>query len=98
TPFYHPILPLVIDTEHTRRARPDLPLPSRFRAPEDAEPHLLWAVEYHAATFGRPPPGLWPSEGSVCPELIPLLRRVGLRWLAPDESILARALAVSQNP
>jgi alpha-amylase/alpha-mannosidase (GH57 family) len=34
TPFYHPILPLVIDTEYTRRARPDLPLPSRFRAPK----------------------------------------------------------------
>ena len=29
TPFFHPILPLVIDTEYTRRARPDLPLPSR---------------------------------------------------------------------
>ena len=73
TPFYHPILPLVIDTEHTRRARPDLPLPSRFRAPEDAEAQLRLAMEYHTATFGSPPAGLWPSEGSVCPELIPLL-------------------------
>ncbi len=98
TPFYHPILPLVIDTEHTRRARPDLPLPSRFRAPEDAEAQLRLAVEYHAATFGRPPEGLWPSEGSVCPELIPLLRRVGLRWLATDEGILARSLEASQIP
>jgi len=98
TPFYHPILPLVIDTEHTRRARPDLPLPSRFRAPEDAEAQLRLAVEYHAATFGKPPEGLWPSEGSVCPELIPLLRRVGLRWLATDEGILARSLEASQIP
>jgi len=98
TPFYHPILPLVIDTEHTRRARPDLPLPSRFRAPEDAEAQLRLAVAYHAATFGKPPEGLWPSEGSVCPELIPLLRRVGLRWLATDEGILARSLEASQIP
>ncbi|HSF69302.1 MAG TPA: glycoside hydrolase family 57 protein [Nitrospira sp.] len=98
TPFYHPILPLVIDTEHTRRARPDLPLPSRFRAPEDAEAQLRLAVDYHAATFGRPPSGLWPSEGSVCPELIPLLRRVGLRWLATDEGILARSLEALQVP
>src|SRR5262249_33484987 len=29
SPFYHPILPLVIDTDITRRARPDLPLPPR---------------------------------------------------------------------
>ena len=98
TPFYHPILPLLIDTDNTKRARPDLPLPSRFRAPEDAETQLRLAVEYHALTFGRPPVGLWPSEGSVCPELIPLLRRVGLRWLATDEGILARSLETSQLP
>lgn len=98
TPFYHPILPLVLDTEHTRRARPDLPLPSRFRAPEDAEAQLRLAVDYHTATFGTPPAGLWPSEGSVCPELIPLLRCVGLRWLATDEGILARSFETSQIP
>jgi Alpha-amylase/alpha-mannosidase len=98
TPFYHPILPLVIDTEYTRRARPDLPLPSRLRAPDDAEAQLRLAVEYHLSVFGRPPAGLWPSEGSVCPELIPLLRRVGLRWLATDEGILARSLEASQVP
>jgi alpha-amylase/alpha-mannosidase (GH57 family) len=98
TPFYHPILPLVIDTEHTRRARPDLPLPARLRAPEDAEAQLQLAVNYHAATFGQPPSGLWPSEGSVCPELIPLLRRVGFRWLATDEGILARSLEALQVP
>ncbi len=92
TPFYHPILPLVIDTENTRRARPDLPLPARFFAPEDAEAQLRRAVEYHQATFGVPPAGLWPSEGSVCPELIPMLPKVGLRWLATDEGILARSL------
>jgi len=95
TPFYHPILPLVIDTDITQRARPDLPLPSRFRAPEDAEAQLRLAVEFHTAAFGRPPVGLWPSEGSVCPELIPLLPRVGLKWLATDEGNLARSLHAS---
>ncbi len=98
TPFFHPILPLVIDTEHTRRARPDLPLPSRFHAPEDAEAQLRLAVEYHQATFGARPAGLWPSEGSVCPELIPMLPKVGLRWLATDEGILARSLDESHQP
>jgi alpha-amylase/alpha-mannosidase (GH57 family) len=96
TPFFHPILPLVIDTENTRRARPDLPLPARFIAPEDAEAQLRRAVEYHHATFGTPPAGLWPSEGSVCPELIPMLRNIGLRWLATDEGILARSLDPKQ--
>ena len=98
TPFFHPILPLVIDTDFTRRARPDLPLPSRFHAPEDAETQLQRAVEFHTATFGRAPVGLWPSEGSVCPELIPMLPKVGLRWLATDEGILARSLDAAQQP
>ncbi len=98
TPFFHPILPLVIDTDFTRRARPDLPLPSRFHAPEDAEAQLQRAVEFHTATFGRAPVGLWPSEGSVCPELIPMLPKVGLRWLATDEGILARSLDAAHQP
>ena len=97
TPFFHPILPLIIDTEYTRRARPDLPLPSRFHAPEDAEAQLRRAVEFHTDAFGRPPVGLWPSEGSVCPELIPMLPRVGLRWLATDEGVLARSIEATQQ-
>ncbi len=92
TPFFHPILPLVIDTDINRRARPDLPLPSRFHAPDDAEAQLRRAVDFHRNTFGQPPGGLWPSEGSVCPELLPLLPKVGLRWLATDEGVLARSL------
>ena len=98
TPFFHPILPLVIDTDFTRRARPDLPLPSRFHAPDDAEVQLQRAVEFHTATFGRAPVGLWPSEGSVCPELIPMLPKIGLRWLATDEGILARSFDAAQQP
>ncbi|MEC4889097.1 MAG: glycoside hydrolase family 57 protein [Nitrospira sp.] len=98
TPFFHPILPLVIDTDFTRRARPDLPLPSRFRAPDDAEAQLQRAVAFHTATFGHPPAGLWPSEGSVCPELLPLVRRAGLQWLATDEGVLARSLDMGGQP
>jgi alpha-amylase/alpha-mannosidase (GH57 family) len=98
TPFFHPIVPLLIDTETTRRARPDLPLPSRLRAPEDAERQLQQAVRFHTDTFGQAPRGLWPSEGAVCPELLPLVHRAGLRWLATDEGILARSLHLSGRP
>ncbi len=98
TPFYHPILPLVIDTESARRARPDLPLPARFHAPADAEAQIRNAVEFHTKTFGRPPAGLWPSEGSVCPEMIPMLRLAGIKWIATDEGVLARSLEQAQTP
>lgn len=98
TPFYHPILPLVIDTDIGRRPRPDSPLPSRLQAPSDAEAQLRRAAEYHAAHFGRPPRGLWPSEGSVCPEMIPLVRRAGFEWIATDEGVLARSLGQWNRP
>jgi len=92
TPFYHPILPLVIDTESARRARPDSPLPQRFQAPADAQMQIDQAVALHRDLFGTPPAGLWPSEGSVSPEVMSLAHRAGLRWTATDEGILARSL------
>ncbi len=97
SPFYHPILPLLIDTDFARRARPDLPLPKKFQAPEDAETQITEAVAVHTATFGSPPAGLWPSEGSVCPELLPMVARAGLRWLATDEGVLARSLQSTRH-
>lgn len=92
SPFYHPILPLLIDTDQARRGRPDTALPQRFQAPADAEAQVQQAVALHRNLFGSAPAGLWPSEGSVCPELIPILRRAGLQWTATDEGILARSL------
>ncbi len=92
SPFYHPILPLLIDTDIARRARPDMHLPSRFQAPADAETQVRNAVALHREVFGTAPNGLWPSEGSVCPELIPMLHQAGLKWTATDEGVLARSL------
>ena len=92
SPFYHPILPLLIDTDIARRARPDAHLPSRFQAPDDAAAQLHKAVALHRDLFGATPKGLWPSEGSVCPELLPLVKEAGLQWAATDEGVLARSL------
>lgn len=92
SPFYHPILPLLIDTDFAKRARPETSLPARFHAPADAQVQIHNAVALHKDLFGQAPAGLWPSEGSVCPELIPILRQEGFRWLATDEGILARSI------
>ncbi|TLY16374.1 MAG: hypothetical protein E6K69_04240, partial [Nitrospirae bacterium] len=92
SPFYHPILPLLIDTDIAKRSRPETALPQRFQAPADAEAQIQKAVALHTELFGMPPAGLWPSEGSVCPEMAPILRRAGLRWMATDEGVLARSL------
>jgi alpha-amylase/alpha-mannosidase (GH57 family) len=97
TPFYHPILPLVYNTDHARRCMPGAKLPPVFSHPEDARAQLQLAREYHSKLFGQPPRGVWPSEGSVCPELVPLMREVGFEWFATDEEILWRSLGAFEE-
>jgi alpha-amylase/alpha-mannosidase (GH57 family) len=89
TPFYHPILPLLFDKKLAREALPEAKLP-RYTGGylDDAEVHVLRAVETHAKLFGTPPCGTWPAEGSVCQPMLPLLHRHGIRWIATDEEIL----------
>ena len=96
TPFYHPILPLVYNTEFARRCMPGTELPPQFAHPEDVRAHLTLARDYHKKLFGAPPHGVWPSEGSVCPELIPILQELGYEWFATDEEVLWRSLATVQ--
>lgn len=93
TPFYHPILPLVYDTNLGRVARPDIALPKRqFSHPEDSDAQVRLAVEYHEKTFGRRPRGMWPAEGSVAPEVLPLFAKHGVQWIATDEEILGHSI------
>ncbi len=68
---------------------PDVSLPAyRGGYPEDAAEHVRRAVESHAERFGERPRGMWPSEGSVCQAIIPLLAEHGIEWIATDEEIL----------
>jgi len=96
SPFYHPILPLLIDGASARRASPDLPLPDPPPAwPEDAFEQLRLAVSFTERTFGRAPAGLWPPEGALSPETVELVGRFeNFRWLVTDEGILSRSLGV----
>jgi alpha-amylase/alpha-mannosidase (GH57 family) len=93
SPFYHPILPLLCDTDIYLRTHPHSRMPREpFRHPEDAAEQLARAVALHERLFGRRPDGLWPSEGSVSDTMVPLVAQAGFRWMATDEVILARTL------
>ncbi len=93
TPYYHPILPLVCDTNIGGESTPGLNLPTRrFKHPEDATEQIRRALESHEKTFGVRPIGLWPSEGSVSEEAITLAAKNGIRWMATDEGVLGRSL------
>jgi alpha-amylase/alpha-mannosidase (GH57 family) len=92
TPYYHPILPLLCDSDAARRALPALPLPPRFARPEDARWHVREARTAHARHFGAPPLGMWPAEGSVSPEALEILAAEGVAWAASDEGVLLHSL------
>ncbi len=89
TPFYHPILPLVCDTNVAHQSAPAMKLPSkRFSHPEDANWHITNAVNFYESRFGKKPNGMWPSEGSVSNEAAALAADAGIKWIATDEAVL----------
>jgi alpha-amylase/alpha-mannosidase (GH57 family) len=91
TPYYHPILPLLCDTDIARVSNPHTPLPHpSFRYPEDAREHLVRARKFHERIFGKPPDGLWPSEGSVSDQALEIAMDLGFKWFATDEGVLGR--------
>ncbi len=93
TPFYHPILPLLCDSDIARVSNPGTPLPTpAFRHPEDAREQLLRARRYHERVFGRAPDGLWPSEGSVSEQALSIAAELGFKWFATDEGVLGHTL------
>jgi alpha-amylase/alpha-mannosidase (GH57 family) len=94
TPYYHPILPLLCDTQTGRESVPGLPLPSeRFIHTDDAEEQIRRALDAHERTFGRRPAGMWPSEGSVSDEVLGIASQLGVKWMATDEGVLGRTLS-----
>lgn len=92
TPRYHPIVPLLCDSEAARRAQPTLPLPDRFSWPDDARRQIREAREVHQRCFGAAPAGMWPAEGCLSPEALAAYHAEGVGWLASDEGNLFRSL------
>jgi alpha-amylase/alpha-mannosidase (GH57 family) len=98
TPFYHPIMPLLCDTNAGAQSVPGLELPSkRYREPQDASEQLERGRKYAAERFGRMPKGIWPSEGSLSEEVLEIMIEQGVEWTATDEAVLTRSLSESQG-
>jgi alpha-amylase/alpha-mannosidase (GH57 family) len=98
TPFYHPILPLICDSDVASISHPGVTLPTRFRYPQDARWQLTTARNFIEREFGHAPAGLWPSEGSVSDEVLGLAAESGFAWIASDSGVLARTLHKTATP
>jgi alpha-amylase/alpha-mannosidase (GH57 family) len=91
TPFYHPILPLVADTDRATIDAAGATLPPRFSRPEDARAQIERAAAFYEERFGRRPRGMWPSEGSVGEHVVGMVADAGFTWWATDRGVLERS-------
>jgi len=95
TPYYHPILPLLIDFNSTKDAMPDAPLPSNAKylgGVSRARAHIQSAENFHREIFGESPKGMWPAEGAVSHSALSLLAEHGVKWAATGQGVLANSL------
>lgn len=99
TPYYHPILPLLVDFKVTVDVMPYAPLPKYVRYQgglSRAASHVAAAKDYHQQLFGETPRGMWPAEGGVSNAALSLMAEHGLEWAATGQSVLANSLLKSQ--
>lgn len=95
TPFYHPILPVLLDPKSAKEALPNISMPSiatDFSA--HAERHVKGAVDYFTETFGHAPKGMWPAEGSISDAAASLFSQNGIKWIASDEDVLSASVGI----
>lgn len=98
TPYYHPILPLLLDFDSTYDAMPDAPLPQNKRYPggqSRAVSHIQSASQFHTDVFESKPRGMWPAEGGVSHAALSLMAEYGVEWAATGQGVLANSLRQS---
>jgi alpha-amylase/alpha-mannosidase (GH57 family) len=94
--YYHPILPLLIDSDCATESMRGASLPKdNFAYPDDADVQIEQGKAYATKAFGSTPAGLWPSEGSVSEAALDRIAHAGFTWAATDEDILYRSIAKS---
>lgn len=93
TPYYHPILPLLLDINSAKESLSNINLPkvkSGFK--DDADIQVKKAIEYYSKIFGKNPEGFWPSEGSISNDTIKMFKDNNVKWTASDEDVLFGSL------
>jgi alpha-amylase/alpha-mannosidase (GH57 family) len=95
SPYYHPILPLLIDSNVARIPNPNVRLPEQLyfhRA--DAHAQVEKGLAYFEELFGMRPKGMWPSEMAVSPAALELISHCGVKWVVLDEAMLSRTMNI----
>lgn len=92
SPFYHPILPLLLDLNSARESKQGAIIPAvEFSYPEDASRQIQMSIDICKEIFGIKPKGMWPSEGSISNEAVDIIKSSGFEWIGTDELLLEKS-------
>jgi alpha-amylase/alpha-mannosidase (GH57 family) len=95
TPYYHPILPLLLDSDSARRGQPFASLPEeRFCYEEDARYQVSAAKKQYESIFKQAVCGIWPAEQSISPEALKIIEEQGFQWAISSEGNLGKTVGV----
>lgn len=94
TPFYHPILPLLVDTDVAFESNLNsMPLATRFAHIDSADRQVKDALSFWSERSVQPASGMWSAEGAISEATLDILARHSVRWTASDETVLRKSLA-----
>ncbi len=95
SPLAHPILPLIADTNLAQLGDPGAVLPREpFQQYADAQLHVERGLDRASELFGETPNGMWPGEGAIAQEIMPIFAENGVEWIASGEDVLAQSLDI----
>lgn len=93
TPFYHPILPIILDKNAAIEAFNDCIMPKNMADFSSyASKHVKNAIATYENIFNKKPNGFWPAEGSISKAALGLMVENGIKWAASDEDVLFKSL------
>ena len=89
TPYYHPILPLLLSLHSALESKPNAKIPQiDSNLIEDAKVQIKRAIEIGETVFGKKINGMWPAEGSISKETINLIKDSCIKWVGSDEAVV----------
>ena len=95
TPYAHPILPLIFDTNLAAVGDIGAELPTnRFSKPTDAAIQVEKGLDLAEKLLGQRPTGMWPAEGAVSQEVLGMFAKEGIKWIATGEHVLSKSLDI----
>lgn len=92
SPYYHPILPILLDYKEIRKDHSEQDELSELNTEEDAKIQTKMALDRMEELIGKRPRGIWASEQCVSPKTLEMLSDLGVEWSISDEGNLANSI------